>query len=566
MLKNVKISRRLLLGFGAVLLLLFVVAGTGYWGLDAVEQETISMLHGDSRLAEFAALAKECTLELRRAEKDSFLNIDTPNVREDYIATWRRWNEQFQTNLSELQKRVQSTEDKETVRRMAANAATYESGYNKVLGMIEDGRIKTPQAANTAIIEYKDAIHQFEADATQLSDEHFKSMAAKDQVMTDFARRTTALMMIIVVIAVMVALLTAQLIARGVSRPVQGMAEHLSELAAGGGDLTRRIEVKSADEVGQMGTSLNDFLEQIEKIIMEVKGGASAISSAAQQVSSSAASLSQGTSEQAASVEETTSSLEEMSASINQNSDNSRQMEQVASKGAREAEESGKAVKQTVEAMKSITDKIEIIDEIAYQTNLLALNAAIEAARAGEHGRGFAVVATEVRKLAERSQTAAKEISGLASDSVKVAERSGKLLDELVPSIRRTADLVQEVSSASREQSSGVNQINKAMAQVDQVTQRNASSAEELSSTAEEMAGQSESLAQLMSFFKTGGENRGSFLHQHRTQASRLQHSTQQHPANTTAVARAATAAAGAGAGGSKFTASEDEHGFARFQ
>ena len=222
--------------------------------------------------------------------------------------------------------------------------------------------------------------------------------------------------------------------------------------------------------------------------------------------------LSQGTSEQAASAEETTSSLEEMSASIQQNSDNSRQMEQVAAKGAREAEESGKAVNHTVDAMKSITEKIDIVDEIAYQTNLLALNAAIEAARAGEHGKGFAVVATEVRKLAERSQAAAKEISSLATDSVKVAENSGKLLDELVPSIKKTAELVQEVAAASREQSSGVAQINKAMAQVDQVTQRNASSAEELSSTAEELASQSEALLQLMNYFKVSGDSGISFL------------------------------------------------------
>jgi methyl-accepting chemotaxis protein len=192
-------------------------------------------------------------------------------------------------------------------------------------------------------------------------------------------------------------------------------------------------------------------------------------------------------------------------------------MEQVAAKGAREAEESGKAVNHTVDAMKSITQKIEIVDEIAYQTNLLALNAAIEAARAGEHGKGFAVVATEVRKLAERSQSAAKEISSLATDSVKVAENSGKLLDELVPSIQKTAELVQEVAAASREQSAGVAQINKAMAQVDQVTQRNASSAEELSSTAEELASQSEALLQLMNYFKVSNDSGFSFQPKPRT-------------------------------------------------
>jgi methyl-accepting chemotaxis protein len=191
-----------------------------------------------------------------------------------------------------------------------------------------------------------------------------------------------------------------------------------------------------------------------------------------------------------------------MSASITQNAENSRQTEQMATAGAKNAEESGKSVTETVQAMKDIAERISIIEEIAYQTNLLALNAAIEAARAGEHGKGFAVVATEVRKLAERSQKAAGEISGLASGSVKVAERSGQLLLELVPAIRKTADLVQEVAAASQEQSSGVAQINKAMTQVDQVTQRNASASEELASTAEEMSSQAESLQQLVSFFR----------------------------------------------------------------
>jgi methyl-accepting chemotaxis protein len=225
-------------------------------------------------------------------------------------------------------------------------------------------------------------------------------------------------------------------------------------------------------------------------------------------VSSSSQSLSQGTSEQATRVGEISANLDKMAATITQNREHGWQMAQMAVKGARDAEESGQAVKETVVAMTSIAEKISIVEEIAYQTNLLALNAAIEAARAGEHGRGFAVVATEVRKLAERSRTAAREISGLASSSVKVATRSGQLLEELVPSIRKTADLVQEVVTASAEQTTGVEQMSMAMLQVDAVTQRNASAAEELASTAEELSAQAEALQQLVSFFRLAHEER----------------------------------------------------------
>ena len=237
------------------------------------------------------------------------------------------------------------------------------------------------------------------------------------------------------------------------------------------------------------------------EVVSEVRTGAASLASASGQVSATTQSLSRGTSEQAASVQETTSSIEQMNASISQNADNSRQMEQMASKGVKDGEESGQAVRETVAAMKSIAEKISIIEEIAYQTNLLALNAAIEAARAGDHGRGFAVVATEVRKLAERSQTAAREISGLATSSVSTAERSGRLLNELVPAIRKTAELVQEVAAASREQATGVSQVNKAIGHMDQVTQRNAAAGEELASTAEEVAAQAQSLQRMISFF-----------------------------------------------------------------
>jgi methyl-accepting chemotaxis protein len=285
-----------------------------------------------------------------------------------------------------------------------------------------------------------------------------------------------------------------------VTHPLLQAVQVAGEMAQG--NLSPQIEVTTEDETGRMMEALLSMSRRLALTLAEVKNAANALASAAAQVSSVAQNVAQGTSEQAASLQETSVSLEEMSQSIAQNAENSRRVEEGATKGGRDAEDSGRAVAQTVGAMKSIAEKTSIIEEIAYQTNLLALNAAIEAARAGEHGRGFAVVAGEVRKLAERSQVAAKEIRGLASNSVQVAEHSGKLLVELVPAIKKTAELVQEVAAASREQSAGVGEINRAMEQVDKITQRNASSSEELSSTAEEMASQAEGLQQLMAFFQ----------------------------------------------------------------
>ena len=286
-----------------------------------------------------------------------------------------------------------------------------------------------------------------------------------------------------------------------VSRPLEIL--RLLAGAVAQGDLTRAPGRTSDDEIGALAEAFSQMVDGLRGLTYQVKSAAANMVAASSQVSSSAQMLSRGTSEQAASVEETTASLEQMNASIAQNAGNSKQMEQMANHGAHEMAECSQVVSESVQVMKSIAEKISIVEEIAYQTNLLALNAAIEAARAGEHGKGFAVVAAEVRKLAERSQVAAQEISSLAARSVSTAERSGAALCSLVPAIRKTAELVQEVATASREQSSGVSQVNRAMTQVDQVTQQNATAAEELSATAEQMAAQAESLQKLMGFFRS---------------------------------------------------------------
>ena len=273
------------------------------------------------------------------------------------------------------------------------------------------------------------------------------------------------------------------------------------------GDLTQTIDKSNEGAFADLKEYANGTVLKLSAIIGEVNSAADALAGAAEQVSSTSQSLSQAASEQASGVEETSASIEQMTASIAQNTDNAKVTDSMATQAAVEATEGGEAVKSTVAAMKQIAQKIVIIDDIAYQTNLLALNAAIEAARAGEHGKGFAVVAAEVRKLAERSQVAAQEISTVASGSVELAEQAGELLARMVPSIKKTSDLVQEISAASQEQSSGVGQINATVIQLSQTTQQNASASEELAATAEEMSGQAEQLQQSMSFFKVARED-----------------------------------------------------------
>jgi methyl-accepting chemotaxis protein len=453
-------------------------------------------------------------------------------------------DEDFEADVEDIRKLAPQGEILKLVQEAAdMDAKVLNLLEDDLLGVIEGGDVERAKARYNA--EYLPQRLKQEAIIADIEKETIRMKhAALQSAESSYAvARTTTWALVLGVTGL--GLAVSFLLARSLARPIVRMATSMARAAKG--DLSDVLEFDDrTDELGQLSRSINGtysylkemssvaeslahgdlrvrvaprsdhdgfgnafvaMVEKLSQVIGEVRSGASALSGASAQVSASSQTLSQGTSEQAASVQETTASLEQMSASITQNAENGRQTEQMAVKGAKEAEEGAKAVGETIAAMRAIAEKISIIEEIAYQTNLLALNAAIEAARAGEHGKGFAVVATEVRKLAEKSQAAAKDISTLASSSTSVAERSGQVLRDLVPSIRKTADLVQEVAAASAEQSSGVAQVNKAMSKVDQVTQRNASAAEELASTAEEMAAQAQGLEQLVAFFRATEES-----------------------------------------------------------
>ncbi|MBF0421201.1 MAG: HAMP domain-containing protein, partial [Magnetococcales bacterium] len=310
----------------------------------------------------------------------------------------------------------------------------------------------------------------------------------------DSSAMLVQLLWIVSLFAIISSIVIASILTKSITAPLKSCMINLQRLATG--DLTVQCVMNRKDEMGELSFTITTMSAKLRQVIVDISTTANQITSGSNQISDAAQGLSQGAIQQAAAIEETSSAMEEMSSNISQNTDNATTTQTIAQKAAKDAEEGGVAVGEAVNAMKEIASKIGIIEEIARQTNLLALNAAIEAARAGEHGKGFAVVAAEVRKLAERSQTAAGEISQLSISSVGVAEKAGGIINKLVPDIQKTAELIQEITTSSNEQNQGASQINQAIQQLDQVIQQNAGASEEMAATAEELSSQAEMMNQ----------------------------------------------------------------------
>jgi methyl-accepting chemotaxis protein len=459
------------------------------------------------------AIAERTDLDEKSREKVNAVKLGFATVRRDVLRTivfdedtiLKRIGEEFDVLLAGVNRDIQNLSDAGHNSPFAAEANTVQTEW----------KAYEPLARQAAAfgIENTDA-HALSIYAGPFTEarkivmaEVEKLKAYETSVANGFVTETqknyesTRLLMIAIVSgAILIGLGMASWIAisisKGLTRAVSA-ARSISE-----GDLTKDIVVTGHDEITDLQRAMQAMCEKLRSVVTEAIGAAQNVASGSEQLSASAEQLSQGSTEQASSTEEASSSMEEMAANVKQSADNASQTEKIARQSAVDAEASGAAVTRAVQAMETIAQKITIVQEIARQTDLLALNAAVEAARAGEHGRGFAVVASEVRKLAERSQAAAVEIAALSADTVKASQEAGVMLTQLVPGIKRAAELVEEISAASREQDVGATQINQAIQQLDQVTQQNAAASEEVSSTSEELSAQAERLQEVISFFR----------------------------------------------------------------